>query len=59
VTDYLSALLGELLIKTIVVGAVLVAMKLLWEGQLLLTAALVLPLLFFLYLVGSDATLME
>lgn len=58
-TDYLSALLGELLIKTIVVGAVLVAMKLLWEGQLLLTAALVLPLLFFLYLVGSDATLME
>ncbi|MFC6988986.1 hypothetical protein ACFQJD_10150 [Haloplanus sp. GCM10025708] len=58
-TDYLSALLGALLVRAILVGAVLVAMRFLWAGQYALTAALVLPLLVFLYLVGTDAALLE
>ncbi|MFB6124043.1 MAG: hypothetical protein ABEJ78_11380 [Haloferacaceae archaeon] len=57
--DYLSALLGTLLVRVMLVSVVLVALKFFWEGQYVLAVALVLPLFAFLYLVGGDATLLE
>lgn len=52
--DYLSVVLGTLLIRAIIVGAVLVTMLLLWEGAFVMASGLLLAILMFLYLLVAD-----
>lgn len=54
-----SALLGILLYRTIVVGAVLVALKFLSEGLFVLTAGIALPLVVFAYLLLTEARVLR
>lgn len=55
VSDYGSVLLSAVLSRTILVGAIVVMMKFAWEGSLLLTTALLVPFLVFVYLSIGDA----
>lgn len=50
----LSAGLGYLLTRAIVVGAVLLTMKLVWEGVFILASGLILAIAMFLYLLWAD-----
>lgn len=55
--SYLTAFMGTVLLRTILVGSVLVSMKFVAEGLFILAASLAVPLLFFLYLSVGDAAL--
>ncbi|MFB6167730.1 MAG: hypothetical protein ABEJ43_02665 [Haloferacaceae archaeon] len=57
--DTLSALLGTLLSRVIVVGAVLVSVKLLWEGAYVMASGLILAIAMFLYLLSADPFLLR
>lgn len=59
VTDPLSALLGGLLIRLVLVGTVVVGMLLVLRGQYSLAAGLLLPLVIVAYLLVSDAGLLR
>ena len=54
-TDPLSSLLGGVLLRVLLVGAVVVAMALALRGEWLLAAGLAVPLLGVAYLVLTDA----
>lgn len=54
-----SAGLGYLLTRTIVVGSVLVTMKLVWEGAFVLASGLILAIAMFLYLLWADPVLLR
>lgn len=49
--------MGMVLLRTILVGSVLVTMKFAVEGLFIPAAGVAAPLLFFLYLTVSDAAL--
>ena len=53
-TDELSILLGSSLLQLILIGAVIVAMKLVLVGQFALAGGLVLPLFVAGYLIATD-----
>ena len=55
VSNYGSMIMSAVLSRTILVGAIVLVMKFAWEGSLLLTAALLAPLLVFAYLSVGDA----
>ncbi|MFB6161466.1 MAG: hypothetical protein ABEJ61_09870 [Haloferacaceae archaeon] len=58
-TDPVSIFLGNLLWKTIVVSAVVVAMQFTLVGEFLLAAGLVVPLALFLALFATDGVRLE
>lgn len=59
VTDPVSALLGGLLIRLVLVGTVVVGMLLVLRGQYSLAAGLLVPLAIVGYLLVSDAGLLR
>ncbi|MFB6157144.1 MAG: hypothetical protein ABEJ34_04820 [Haloferacaceae archaeon] len=52
--SYLSAVLGTILSRLILVGAVLVSMKLAWEGAFVMASGLITVIAMFLYLLWAD-----
>lgn len=58
-TDPLSALLGLLLTRLVIVGAVVVGMAMALRGEYLLAAAMVAPLGIAGYLLVTDGWLLE
>lgn len=52
-------MLGTLFYRTVIVGAVLAALKFLSEGLFVLTAGIVIPLGVFAYLLWTDARVLE
>lgn len=59
VTDSLTILLSTLLLRTIIVGTVLLVLKYLYEGAFLVAGTLLLALSFSAYLLFTDAKLLE
>lgn len=57
-TDALSIVLGSILSKVTVFGAVVVSMKLAMVGQFWLAAALLSPLVIAAYLLATDGGLL-
>lgn len=57
--DYVSAVLGEVLQRTILIAAIIIVMKLLWEGAFVPAGGLLIPLLVFAYLVFGDPTVLD
>jgi len=59
VSGHLTVLLSTLLFRTIIVGAVLLVLKYIYEGVFMMAGMLVLTLTIFAYLSFSEARLLQ